>query len=400
MLQQPEERFTYLFNRYYNRTATPLETDEFLALVEQTQDQVLDEHLSKAWFSLSPELQVIKPLKSESIREQILTTEVEEPGKGDSSDKKTVNLKWIVGIAASLALVLCCWFYLRNVNTVPKATAFTQSKIKHDIPPGGYRAFLTLADGSKVSLDTLKPGTVARQGNIRISQDANGKLTYVATPQGRSPVLSNEVNTLTTPNGGQYKLVLADGTKVWLNAASSLQFPVAFNGPTRNVTLTGEAYFEVSKNKKQPFLVKSGDTYVKVLGTHFNIMSYENEAIKKTTLLEGSIEISNRTNSYRVKPGEQVQILRQQLSMPQKVDTAQEMGWKNGFFDFRNADIDYIMRQVSRWYGVDIKYEGKIPKGLYTGRISRAVKISKLLEMLQYTGVQYNLVNNTIIVRE
>lgn len=400
MLQQPEERFTYLFNRYYNRTATPLETDEFLALVEQTQDQVLDEHLSKAWLGLSPELQVIKPLKSESIRQQILTTEVEERGKGGTSDKNTLNLKWILGIAASLALVLCCWFYLRNVSPVSKATVFTQSKIKHHIPPGGYRAFLTLADGSKVSLDTLKPGTVARQGNIRISQDANGKLTYVATPQGRSHLVSNEVNTLTTPNGGQYKLVLADGTKVWLNAASSLQFPVAFNGPTRNVTLTGEAYFEVSKNQKQPFLVKSGDTYVKVLGTHFNIMSYENEAIKKTTLLEGSIEISNQTNSYRVKPGEQVQILRQQLAMPQKVDTVQEMGWKNGFFDFRNANIDYIMRQVSRWYGVDIKYEGKIPKGLYTGRISRAVKISKLLEMLQYTGVQYNLVNNTIIVRE
>lgn len=400
MLQQPEERFTYLFDRYYNRTATPLETDEFLELVEQTPDQVLDEHVSKAWLNLNADIQVIDGLKSESIRQQILESGIQEPITPILSDKKTVYFKWIAGIAAALALTLSCWLYLQHTKPIPTATVLIPHKIKQDIPPGGNRAYLTLADGSKVSLDTLKPGTVARQGNMQINKDANGRLTYVTIPQHQDSGNSNEFNTLTTPNGGQYKLVLADGTKVWLNASSSLQFPIAFNGATRQVILKGEAYFEVSKNPEKPFLVKSEDTYVKVLGTHFNIMTYQNEAIKKTTLLEGSIEISSGNKNFLVKPGEQAQLINNVLSSPKKVNAEAEVAWKNGFFDFQKTDIDYILRQVSRWYGVEIKYKGAIPKGLYTGRISREVKISKLLDMLQFTGLNYTLVNNTIVVNE
>lgn len=400
MPQQPEERFAYLFNRYYNRTATPLETDEFLELVEQTPDQVLDEHLSNAWLSLNTDIQVIDGLKSESIRQQILESGTQEPIIPGIPDKKIVYFKWIAGIAAALALTGSYWFYLHQPKPIKTVTVLTQHKIKQDIPPGGNRAYLTLADGSKVSLDTLKPGTIARQGNMQINKDANGRLTYVAIPQRQDAGNSNEFNTLSTPNGGQYKLVLADGTKVWLNAASSLQFPIAFNGATRQVILKGEAYFEVSKNPEKPFLVKTEDTYVKVLGTHFNIMSYQNEAIKKTTLLEGSIEISSGNKNFLVKPGEQAQLINNVLSSPKKVNAEAEVAWKNGFFDFQKTDVDYILRQVSRWYGVEIRYKGAIPKGLYTGRISKAVKISKLLDMLQFTGLNYTLSNNTIVVNE
>lgn len=400
MCQQPEERFTYLFDRYYNRTATPKEIDEFLTLVEQTEDIVLEKHLSESFKSLQSEPSTLAHQKTEAIRHQILTSDTSSTAIFQVYDKKIFHIKWFAGISAAVLLFFSCWIYIQFTNQPHNFAKLGKHIAKPDILPGGNKAYLTLADGSKVVLDTIKPGTIARQGNMEIHKDATGRLTYTADKQKRNAPYSTALNKLNTPIGGQYKLILADGTKVWLNAASSLQFPVAFNGPTRSVTLTGEAYFEVSKNPDQPFLVKSGETFIKVLGTHFNIMSYENEAIKKTTLLEGSIEIFNSTNSFRVKPGEQVQILKQQLSQPKKVDTTQETAWKNGFFDFRDANIDYILRQVSRWYGVEVKYTGAIPKGLYTGRISRDVKISKLLEMLQYTGINYKLVNNTIIVHE
>lgn len=400
MRQQPEQRFTYLFDRYYNRTATPKEIDEFLALVEQTDDVVLEQHLSASFKNLAFEPSILAHEKTEAIRQQILKSDASKMAILPVYDKKRWHIRWFAGISAAMILFFSCWICI-HFNNLPRTASKLSKRIdKPDILPGGNKAYLTLSDGSKVVLDSIKPGTIARQGNIEIYKDAAGKLTYSAPKQSQNTHHSTALNTLNTPTGGQYMLILADGTKVWLNAASSLQFPVSFSGPNRNVTLTGEAYFEVSKNANQPFLVKCGETSVKVLGTHFNIMAYENEAIKKTTLLEGAIEISNSTNRFRVKPGEQVQLSQHHLSPPKRIDTTQETAWKNGFFDFRDANVDYILRQVSRWYGVDIKYAAGIPKGLYTGRISRAVKISKLLEMLQYTGFKYKLVDNTIIVGE
>jgi ferric-dicitrate binding protein FerR (iron transport regulator) len=207
------------------------------------------------------------------------------------------------------------------------------------------------------------------------------------------------MNTVATPRGGQYQLVLNDGSKVWLNSASSLSFPAVFKGKTREVEITGEAYFEVAKNAKMPFKVKVNNTVVEVFGTHFNIMAYNDEAEMTTTLLEGSVKISNKQYTNMLKPGQQATINHNgPIRVTDEPDADDAIAWKEGIFQFRDADLEAIMRQAARWYDVQVSFAGKIPSKEFTGRISRNVKASELMGMLKYMGVNFKIEDKHITV--
>lgn len=253
-----------------------------------------------------------------------------------------------------------------------------------DKSPGGNKAILTLADGSVITLDSIQIGTLARQGNTIITKDPNGQLFYNPDAKKDSIVL---FNTLTTPRGGQYKVFLPDGTAVWLNSASSITYPVSFTSNERNVSITGEAYFEVAKQKNMPFKVKVNSMEVEVLGTHFNIMAYEDEPIVRTTLIEGSVKLSNVKEKKTMKPGQQIDLNREGImNYIQTPDIEQALAWKNGMFVFRNTNIKTIMRQVSRWYDMEIELGKDLDDLEFNGVVSRKEYVSQLLKILETTG--------------
>lgn len=254
-----------------------------------------------------------------------------------------------------------------------------------DIAPGGNKAYLLLSDGKRISLTGAENGTLAVHSGVTVTKTADGQLVY--TISGGNEQDDGTYNAIETPNGGQYQVRLPDGTSVWLNAASVLKYPVSFaNNKERKVELQGEAYFEVAKDPKKPFFVSSRGQQVEVLGTHFNINSYANEAVMKTTLLEGAVKISEGKQMKILKPGEQAIVANHNL----RVKTAnldEVMAWKNGNFNFQDTELENVMRQISRWYDVEVEYQGIASSERLNGAISRSKNISQVLKMLTSTGV-------------
>ena len=284
-------------------------------------------------------------------------------------------------------------------------TAKNQYQKNPDIAPGTNKATLTLGNGTTMILDSQAIGTLAKQGNTKISKTDSGRLAYIVDNNGPSnnkpsekSIAVSEYNTLTTPRGGQYQLILPDGTKVWLNAASSITYPTAFTGNQRLVKVTGEAYFEVVHNAKMPFVVKAGNESVTDIGTHFNINAYNDEEITKTTLLEGSVLISYNNKKQILIPGEQAQIKGNEISVIKNADLKKVMAWKDGLFHFDGDDLPTVMRSISRWYDVDVVYDFK-PTDHFTGVISRNVNASEVFKMLELTGVvHFKIKDKTVTV--
>ncbi|MEP7259505.1 MAG: FecR domain-containing protein [Flavitalea sp.] len=261
------------------------------------------------------------------------------------------------------------------------------------VAPGTNKAMLTLSNGQQVEL-TEGNGTVNDAGvNIK---KINGALIYGSA---NSASIAVAYNTMTTPRGGQYQLTLPDGTKVWLNAASSLRYPTMFTGKERKVTVTGEAYFEVAKNAGMPFTVVSGNQEITVLGTHFNNNAYEDEASMKTTLLEGSVKVKHGASVVTIVPGQQ-SIIQEGVGdiLVSETDIQQAVAWKNGFFSFSNADIKTIMRQLSRWYNVDVIYESNVPKVEFSGEIGRSLTLDELLGILKDTRIHYRIEGRKLVI--
>jgi len=267
---------------------------------------------------------------------------------------------------------------------------------KQDIAPGSNKAILTLANGKQVLLTGAHNGRLATQGSTVINKNADGEVIY---QQGTAASKNVDYNTMSTPRGGQYKLTLADGTSVWLNSASSIRYPTAFNGAERIVEVSGEAYFEVAHNASKPFKVQSGSQTVQVLGTHFNVNAYTDEPVIKTTLLEGSVSISSGVENTLIRPGEQAVFDRHLFKVTQ-ADIEDEMAWKNGMFRFTNENLESIMRKVSRWYDVDVVYEDNEARQLpLTGIITHFTNVSKVLHMLELTRqVHFKVTGKKIIV--
>lgn len=302
-------------------------------------------------------------------------------------------------IAAAIFLLLftgATWYMVRSRNKPNSTPTNFPIVIKSDVVPGGSKALLTLADGSSLPLDSAHNGQLALQGKVRVlNQDGN--LSYAANGQDGKMVL----NTMTTPRGGQYRLVLPDGSRVWLNAASSLRYPTAFTGKTREVELAGEAYFEIAKDKNKPFTVKTTNTAIEVLGTSFNVNAYPDEPDQRTTLVDGNVKVSNKENkSAFLQPGQQAVTgqLPEGLMILNNTDLEATLAWKNGYFLYKKAHIQTIMRQIARWYDVDIEYTSPVDDLFYT-KIPRNATVSAVFEALQAAGgVHFTFEGRKIIV--
>jgi len=302
--------------------------------------------------------------------------------------RKTVPLYRYISAAAILLLISGIAFvFLNKAKPVLKSKFATNKQL--DVLPGTDKAILTLADGSKVVLDEHTSANISDKDGLKISRTTEGQLVYTILDQTDIKTPSTiAYNTIQTPKGGQYQVILPDGTKVWLNAASSLTYPEVFTGAERRVELTGEAYFEVAKNKAKPFHVKNHDQDVEVLGTHFNINSYLDDNTIKTTLLEGSVRVSNGKSVRILKPGEQAIAEVSgvgSIRLMANVDTDDETAWKNGLFQFSNAGLKTILNQLERWYDINIDYSS-IPDKKYNGMVPRKAKLSEVLKMLEKTG--------------
>lgn len=297
-------------------------------------------------------------------------------------------LKWMVAAGIALATFLFSYNYYitHSVNTLENRL------VVHDVRPGGDRASLTLANGSEVDLTSLKPGESIEQDGFHILKKENGQLVYTAKPVKDSHEQGVEMvfNEVHTPKGGQFQLQLPDGTKVWLNASSSIKYPLHFDKNERKVELNGEAYFEVAKhNHYKPFLVQTKQQEVLVLGTHFNVNAYENEMATRTTLLEGRVKIltKDRASSAVLQPNEQSSLPKNETRLTiRQVDPAESIAWKDGEFIFNNTDLKTIMRQLERWYDVKVVDLDKFPNNTYNGKMKRAVNLSKVLKILELTS--------------
>ena len=336
--------------------------------------------------------------------------------------KRVSPMQW-VSIAAAILVIVAAGFYFfsgkreRTVEPVAK-----KHDMQHDVAPGGNKALLTLADGSTIVLDTIQNGMLAQQGNMIVVKLDNGQLQYKSGVKGGKQETVG-YNTIATPRGGQYHVVLPDGSRVWLNASSSLRFPASFAANERRVELTGEAYFEIASlpalpqdgdkfrsGKKRPFIVKimtpSADgTEVEVTGTHFNIMAYPNEQSTKTTLLEGGVRVVNgepaagNRPAVVLSPGQQAEVSNHHISVNKHVNVDQVVAWKNGLFRFKDTDIKELMRQVERWYDVEVEYQTKRSDQVYTGIVARSENLSSVLQMLELTGtVHFRVEGKKIIV--
>lgn len=312
-----------------------------------------------------------------------------------------LDLTYFTRMAAAAAILILAgvvtWFVSRQQHQRPLMTAQLE---KQDIAPGGNKATLTLGDGSVITLDDAAKGAIAEQAGITISKTAEGQLIYAASGQGEKFAGPIRTNTVETPRGGQYQVELPDGTKVWLNAASSLRYPALFTGKERRVELSGEAYFEVAHNKDMPFRVESQHQVVEVLGTHFNINSYADEPIIKTTLLEGSVRVSGLQApvSEFLKPGQQAVLSNGSMKIA-KVNAQEAVAWKNGYIVFENEKITSLMKKIARWYDVDIVYQGQVTDNNFNGSVSRFDNVSKVLEILELTkAVHFKVEGRKIIV--
>jgi transmembrane sensor len=314
---------------------------------------------------------------------------------------KSLNIRRWVAAAAIFIIVLGAGGYFilhKTPDKIAKTENILPQNKKTDIAPGGNKAVLTLANGSTIILDSAQNGTLSSQGNIKIIKLDDGQLAYdKSAVSGNTELL---YNTISTPKGGQYQLTLSDGSKVWLNAASSLRFPASFSDDERKVELTGEGYFEVAHNAAKPFIVTKNNVEIKVLGTHFNVNAYDDENSMKVTLLEGSVKVSKGNESTVISPGQQARIsnLEKKIDVKKNVDLDEVIAWKNGLFQFDQANIKTIMRQIARWYDVDVVFEGKIPEVLFGGKISRDVNVSQVLKVLQEGGIHFRVEGKKIIV--
>ncbi len=369
-----------LFRKYLDNQCSPQEVQELLQHFNAENNDLLLRSLIADQLEVVSESEDQWKAATEQVYMSIKKQIVDEKAKVVPFFRKT----WFRVTAAAVLLVGAFVIYKPGKKNNEGQTEKINT-VKQDIAPGGNKAVLTLADGSQIVLDTAANGNLASQGNTKLIK-LDGQLAYNTTGSTTEVLY----NTITTPKGGQYQLVLADGSKVWLNAASSLRFPASFAGSERKVELTGEGYFEVAKNTAMPFKVNvAGKGEVEVLGTHFNINSYPDEATINTTLLEGSVKVIGlmTKDSRMIAPGQQAQLAANgQINIKKQVDINEIMAWKDGKFQFgESADIATIMRQIGRWYDVEVEYKGIVTEHI-GGTISRNVNVSKVLEMLEMTG--------------
>jgi transmembrane sensor len=375
-------RVGYLIAGFIRNTLSEKEHDELDEWVtEKFENQLLFEELTEEE-TIDYSLAFLDSLNSKKALQSI---------KLRRKKTKSHNAIWKYAVAAAILLLIGTFITFQFINTDKKRI---DSPLIADIPPGGNKATLTFSDGSTLSLEEAATGLLKKDNSAFITKTSSGEIAY-SSAAGES--LNTGTNTLSTPNGGQYALQLPDGSKVWLNASSSLIYPTSFTDKERMVSLSGEGYFEIAKDASKPFKVKlRNGSVVEVLGTHFNVMSYDDEPAIQTTLTEGSIKWENQI----VKPGQQVSVNtgNRQLTTDNQIDIDEVLAWKNGNFNFKDASIQQIMRQLARWYDVTVVYNAKSDY-LFNADIVRNEPVSKVLHLLELTGrIHFKIENKTIYV--
>jgi ferric-dicitrate binding protein FerR (iron transport regulator) len=387
-----------MYNRLYGDLYMVENNEDLLKLFDRITDgQASDEDISEynRWcHSLQaknlpvPDMEKITAEMLQKIREQIHDT------------SKTYRLQLWVKIAAAACIALLLAIGGHYIIQTPKSGPIAQTR-SQDVAPGGNKAVLTLANGQTIILDNAHAGQLTSQGNSKITKVNNGLIAYQpGTSTGSGPA-AMQYNTLAVPRGGQYQLILPDGTKVWLNAASSIRYPAAFTGTERRVAITGEAYMEVAKDVNRPFIVTTRHSDITVLGTRFNVMAYSNEPVVNTTLLEGSIKVSlpGEKQSIMIEPGEQASVGNTSSDIQvNKVNADDAAAWIHGLLSLNDVSVQEFMDQLSRWYDVDIEYAGKVPPKKFGGMINRNAHLSDVLSALNVAGIHTKLEGKKIIV--
>jgi ferric-dicitrate binding protein FerR (iron transport regulator) len=386
-----QARLEYLFQRYLDRVETPVELEELMELVNTDDHKEAIEQLLDAARPSTAQTDQLNDEQTERLFQAISQQTSPAPVIPMTGSRKW---RWVAAAAAIMLAIGLGSYLFFSKSTSKQGTevaAITPSDVE---APKATKATITLADGRTVALDSLM--TLA-QNNVQLTKTADGQLIY----SGSASALA--YNTLTNPRGSQViDITLADGSKVWLNAGSSVTYPVAFTGNERKVAITGEAYFEVSHDKTKPFYVTKGNVQIQVLGTHFNVNAYDEVA--KVTLLEGSVRVSaigNRQSAI-LKPGEQAELsgTHSPFTIHHSPDLEQIMAWKNGLFEFNETDIQTIMAQIERWYDVQVIYEGAVTQH-FNGTIQRQVNVSKVLGMLEKAGgLQFSIEGKKVLVRK
>ena len=367
-------RLQYLLTQYAANNCTREELTELFTMIGDAEDDTqLHDSMEEVWHTISA-TDKLPNIDKNTIFNNVL----DEPRVRNIHPLS----KW-VGYAAAVLILFAVPYALHKFHRAHQVSTNNVAANNVIIKPGGNKAVLTLANGTQIPLNNTHPGIIATQNNIPVTQQANGGIAYQENSEGI--VSSQTFNTLATPVGGQFTITLADGTKVWLNSMSSLKYPVSFAGAERRVELTGEAYFEVAKNKTMPFIVTVNGSEVKVYGTHFNIMGYNAEDNINVTLLEGSVKVSNADQSKMLLPGQQAVIKNGIAISP--ADGEQAIAWKNGKFNFAHEHIQTIMRKLARWYDIDVTYQGKPTREGFVGTLPRSQNLAEILKTLELTGL-------------
>lgn len=437
---QPE-KIRYLLNRYRSGQLSEKEQREWDGLLQNPDyEQIIQDELFRSLQdedeSIIDARETIVPeaVKPESSPAQTAQPDRTGPGNWQpvlqrilSVDKTANSLpapnrrgillslpsilrRWSAAAVIAVALIGGGLFFLTQKG--PKHLVSSGRPSSGNITPGSNRAILTLANGQQIVLNSAQNGVLSQQGNVQVIKLDSGQLAYSSHISGAgkagSAVHDNNTgapsgellyNTITTPRGGQYQIVLPDETRVWLNAESSLRFPTSFSGKERNVELTGEGYFEVRQDKDKPFLVTAGQTETRVLGTHFNIMAYGDENAVRTTLLEGSVKMGQGNQHSLLRPGEQGEfdVLHTTLTT-RAVNTRAAIAWKDGYYYFDRTPVQSVMRQIARWYNVEIVYQGAIPRDEIVGKIPRTAYVSEVLHIMELIGIRFKIEDRKIIV--
>lgn len=401
------QTFNELLEKHLNESADAEEKQQLAAMLEEPYyrsllDQTVLEQLSSGVYRFELDAITRNAINQSIYQKTAASNDLSENPAFHPAQRIPLYRRWWA--AASVILALCIGAYIWNANKKNAESPIVVAKTV-DIAPGEDGAILTLSDGRQIVLDSLGNGVIALQNGSQ-AVIKNGELIYDLTGDATGEIV---YNTMSTPKRRQFRLLLPDGTKVWLNAASSISYPTVFTGKERRVEITGEAYFEVAKNIKMPFRASvKNKAEIEVLGTHFNVNAYENEASINTTLLEGSVVVSSDQQqkvkqTVVLKPGQQAQLTnvkygsekaattKTAIKIISDTDIEKVMAWRNGLFNFEDATLEEIMRQLERWYDIEVVYEKNVPNIALTGELTRGVTLKGLLPALGKMGVNYRL---------
>jgi hypothetical protein len=398
-----KERIKFLIEAFISKKATVDEERELLDWVHEAQeDSGLRDFMEGLWNEYKPGTE-FSYVKWDKMFDSVVQSDKVISIAPDAKIKKSFQLKRIA-VAAAVVLLLVSGYLLlvgiprsaRNDKTVK-----TTNSVPHDVAaPNVARATLKLDDGKIIYLDSVKNGSIAEQENVIVTKTSDGKIVYrqIASAAPRNDEV--KYHTISNPRGSTVQTVtLIDGTQVWLNAESSITYPTAFVGGERKVEITGEADFIVQHNEKMPFKVIANGVEVRDIGTEFNVNAYNDEDALRVTLLEGLVEVKNQNAKIKIIPGQQVYTVSSgQLAVNKNVNVEQVMAWKNGYFQMNGTDFGALMRQISRWYDVDVSYEGAIPQKSFGGSINRDVNLSDVLKALAQYGIHARLEERKVIV--